>query len=116
MIARGFIEDWQRHGIGYWIVEHEELMVGIAGVKPVELNRTQYWNLYYRFSPSVWSRGLAGEAARAAVEIAHQCVPQRQVLARTRPGNTPAVRLALSIGLHREPELDSDGFITFATH
>jgi ribosomal-protein-alanine N-acetyltransferase len=114
-LTRDFIEDWQRDGIGYWIVELSGDMVGIAGIRLVELDGNSYWNLYYRFSPGVWGQGLAAEAARAALEVAHQRAPARRVLARTRPSNGPASRLALAVGMHREPPLDSDGFLTFAT-
>lgn len=113
--ARSFIDDWQRYGIGYWIVEHDRQMIGIAGIKPAELDGTSYWNLYYRFSPSVWGQGFAAEATTAALQVARERAPERRALARTRPGNTPAARLALSIGMQREPALDADGFITFAT-
>jgi RimJ/RimL family protein N-acetyltransferase len=116
VIARGFIEDWQRDGIGYWIVERDDLVVGIAGIKHVERSGEHYWNLYYRFSPSVWGQGLAAEAAQAALEVARRRAPERRVLARTRSSNTPAIRLALSIGMRRESTLDFDGLITFATH
>ena len=113
-LAREFIEDWQRDGIGYWIAELSGEMIGIAGVKLVELAGCSYWNLYYRFSPTVWGQGLAAEAVRAALQVAHQRAPDRRVLARTRPSNDPAARLAIAVGMHREPDLDSDGFISFA--
>ena len=53
VIANGFIEDWERDGIGYWIVEYQERVAGIAGVKLVELDNAQYWNLYYRLSTAM---------------------------------------------------------------
>jgi RimJ/RimL family protein N-acetyltransferase len=114
-IARDFIDDWQRHGIGYWLVEHQGRVVGVAGVKPVRLGGRDYWNLYYRFSPVVWGKGLAAEATRAAIAVAWEHTPARPVIARTRPTNTPAAQLALAIGLTRHPELDADGFISYAS-
>jgi ribosomal-protein-alanine N-acetyltransferase len=114
-IARDFIDDWQRHGIGYWVVEHKGRVIGIAGVKPVRLGGGDYWNLYYRFSPVVWGKGLAAEATRAAIAAAGAHTPARPVIARTRPNNTPAAQLALAIGMTRQPELDADGYITYAS-
>jgi ribosomal-protein-alanine N-acetyltransferase len=111
--ARGFVEDWQRDGLGYWIVEHGGQMVGVAGVRRAEFDGSEYWNLYYRFSPLVWGQGLAAEAARTAITVARQYAPGRPVLARTRPSNLPAARLALAVGMCRDPTLDSNGFITF---
>jgi ribosomal-protein-alanine N-acetyltransferase len=102
-IAREFVEDWRRDGIGYWIVERDGTMVGLAGLKSAELMGADCWNLYYRFSPVVWGQGLAAEATRAALRVARHRDPQRHVVARTRPSNAPARRLALSIGMKREP-------------
>jgi ribosomal-protein-alanine N-acetyltransferase len=112
--ARSFVEDWDTHGLGYWVVEHEGRDVGLAGVKPSTIGERPCWNLYYRFTPAVHGRGLAGEATREAIIAARGHTPQWPVVARTRPGNEPAVRLALAIGLERRPDLDADGFITFA--
>jgi ribosomal-protein-alanine N-acetyltransferase len=112
--ARRFIEDWDRDGLGYWIVEHEGCDVGVAGVKPSTLAGRACWNLYYRFTPEVHGLGLAAEATREAIAAARAHTPEWPVVVRTRPGNEPAVRLALAIGLIRRPDLDADGFVTFA--
>jgi RimJ/RimL family protein N-acetyltransferase len=112
--VRRFAEDWDTHGIGYWIVEYEGRDVGLAGVKPARLGDVRCWNMYYRFSPTVQGRGLASEATREALAAAREHTPQWPVVVRTRAGNEPAVRLALAIGLVRRPDLDADGFITFA--
>jgi ribosomal-protein-alanine N-acetyltransferase len=112
--ARSFVEDWDAHGLGYWVVEHEGRDVGVAGVKAATIGGRPCWNLYYRFAPEVHGRGLASEATREAIAAARERTPQWPVVARTRPGNEPAARLARAIGLQRRPDLDADGFITFA--
>ncbi len=112
--ARSFIEDWDTHGLGYWVVEHEGRDVGVAGVKASTLGDRPCWNLYYRFAPEAHGRGLAAEATREAIGAARGHTPEWPVVARTRPGNEPAARLARAIGLERRPDLDADGFITFA--
>jgi [ribosomal protein S5]-alanine N-acetyltransferase len=113
-IVREFISHWERDGLGYWLVERDEQVVGIAGTRPIVLRGRPCWNLYYRFSPTVWGQGVAGEATREAVRAAREHGPQRLVVARTRADNAPAIRLALAIGLTRRPELDADGFVTYA--
>jgi RimJ/RimL family protein N-acetyltransferase len=60
-----------------------------------------------------WGKGLAAEAARQAIVVAREREPARPVVARTRPGNTAAARLALAIGMVRSAELDGDGFIAY---
>ncbi|HTU94195.1 MAG TPA: GNAT family N-acetyltransferase [Solirubrobacteraceae bacterium] len=112
--ARRFAEVWDTYGIGYWIVEYEGRDVGLAGVKPAMLGGRAIWNMYYRFDPAVHGRGLAAEATREAIAAARAHTPEWPVVVRTRPGNEPAVQLARAIGLGRRPDLDADGFITFA--
>jgi [ribosomal protein S5]-alanine N-acetyltransferase len=112
--ARSFIEDWDAHGLGYWVVKHEGRDVGVAGVKAATIGGRPCWNLYYRFAPEVHGLGFASEATREAIAAARAHTPQLPVVARTRPGNEPAARLARAIGLERRPDLDADGFITFA--
>jgi ribosomal-protein-alanine N-acetyltransferase len=111
--SRRFIEDWERHGLGYWVVEHEGRDVGVAGVKAATLGGRPCWNMYYRFTPAVHGRGLAAEATREAITVARARRADWPVVVRTRPGNDAAARLALAIGLVRRPELDADGFVTY---
>lgn len=112
--VRGFLSTWQEHGIGYWVVEFQASIVGVAGVRPFAFRGRDCWNLYYRFSPEVWGVGLAVEAAREAVAVAAEQPPARPVVARTRPSNQGAIRVAQNAGLTRRPELDGDGFIVLA--
>jgi RimJ/RimL family protein N-acetyltransferase/adenylate kinase family enzyme len=113
-IARRFIRGWEENGIGYWLVEYEARSVGVAGITAITLGDMDCWNLYYRFSPEVHGRGLAAEATREAIAVARELTPEWPVVARTRPDNEPAIRLALAIGLVRRPDLDGDGYVAFA--
>jgi [ribosomal protein S5]-alanine N-acetyltransferase len=113
--VRGAIAHWREHGLGYWAVEHDGRIIGIAGVKAGRLRGREIWNLYYRFTPTAWGKGLAGEAAREALAAAHEHDQSRTVVVRTRPANAAAQRLAERIGMSRRSELDADGFITFAS-
>ena|SRR5450755_2258586 len=112
-IVNGFISDWEQHGIGYWVVEHLGTVIGIAGVRPIRLHGRDCWNLYYRFSPDSWGKGLAAEAARRALAAARECDPTRPIVARTRPDNVAAARLAQTIGMTRSAEWDDHGFAAF---
>jgi [ribosomal protein S5]-alanine N-acetyltransferase len=113
-IITGFISDWEQHGIGYWVVEYRGEVVGVAGVRSSILHGRDCWNLYYRFSPHAWGKGLAAEAASAALTAARECDPTRPILARTRPDNLAAARLAQRIGMTRRAEWDGDGLVAFA--
>ena len=113
-LLRDFVADWDRTGFGYWVVEREGQVIGIAGVRPVSVRGAPCWNLYYRFAPASWGQGFAAEAASAALDVAQQREPERPVVVRTRPANQAAIRLAQRIGMVRRPDLDWRGLIAFA--
>jgi ribosomal-protein-alanine N-acetyltransferase len=114
-MAAEFIDTWERHGIGFWIVEHDGTAVGAAGVKPTRLAGRDCWNLYFRLVPEMWGRGLATEAAQEAIVVAGELQPDWPVLVATRPGNDNAVGLAGKLGLTRRPDLDHSGFLLFSS-
>ncbi|HEY5833269.1 GNAT family N-acetyltransferase [Streptomyces sp.] len=60
-------DQWQRCGYGYWVVRRHGSapQLGFCGIKPMELNGMKVLNLFYRFAPSDWGQGMAGEAATA---------------------------------------------------
>lgn len=110
----GFVKAWAEDGVGYWAVEHGEEFVGVAGLRSLVLQGRDCWNLYYRLRPSVWGRGFARESALEAVAFAGEQSPRLPVVARTRPANFPAKRVAQSAGLQRRADLDGDGFEVFS--
>jgi RimJ/RimL family protein N-acetyltransferase len=107
---------WDEGGVHYWAVEHEQHLVGTAGLRPVTLHDRRCWNLYYRLSPDVWGNGFATQAAREAVRYAAELPDDLPVMARTRPSNAGAQRVARKAALERREDLDSDGFHTFASY
>jgi RimJ/RimL family protein N-acetyltransferase len=111
---RDAIAAWHRDGIGHWLVEYDGRLAGIAGVRPTTIQGDEYWNVYYRFAPETWGKGIASEAVRAALAAARDHLPGRRFVVRTRPTNGAAMQLAQAVGLTRSPELDEDGFVTFA--
>lgn len=104
-------DQWRRHGYGYWVVRHRgsARTLGFCGVKPMDLAGLRTLNLFYRFDPATWGRGLAGEAATAVVTWADRRVPRLPVVARIRPANTASQRVALRAGLVRAAHLDGPG-------
>ena len=109
------LEIWGRLGIGYWAVEQEGVVIGIGGLRPAVLHGRDCWNLYYRLRPEAWGRGFATQLAREAVAVAQDRDRALPVVARTRPTNTRAQRVASAAGLARRADLDSDGMVTLAT-
>ena len=78
---------WVREGLGYWTAR---LRTEVAGL-PVDTVvgtggcarrvGTTWWNLYYRFTPAAWGRGLAAELVTTAIECAHAVAPDQPVIA-----------------------------------
>ena len=111
---REFVQAWDEQGAGYWAVEHGGAFIGVAGLRRLAFHDRDCWNLYYRLRPDLWGRGFASEAAREAVLFAGEQDVMLPVVARTRPANVPAQRVAERAGLERREDLDADGFEVFA--
>ncbi|KQZ87546.1 hypothetical protein ASD62_18450 [Phycicoccus sp. Root563] len=90
---------WAEHGFGYWVAQDRDsgMPLGWVGVK----QQDGYLNLYYRFVPEAHGRGLAREAARAAVAMATEWHPHDPVRAVVKDHNPASVRTAESAGLLR---------------
>jgi RimJ/RimL family protein N-acetyltransferase len=111
---REFLRAWDAHGVGYWVVELSDEVIGMAGVESQLFSNRSCWNLYYRLSPDVWGKSFAVEATNEAVAMASKKEPTWPVVARTRPLNYAAAHVAMKAGLQRRPELDVSGFEVFA--
>jgi len=110
-LLQRWVRHWQEHHIGYWLLtgHDDEHVVGVCGVKRTTLLDRPVWNLLYRLEPSVRGRGLATEAATAAVTRARRHPSGLPVVARVRPANHASARVALAAGLQRSPWLDTAG-------
>lgn len=89
---------WHQHGLDYWTARdrRSDEVVGIGGVRR-RPNIT--WNLYYRFAPRAWGRGLATELGRAALEAAHTAGPDEAVVAWILDWHLASQRVALRLGM-----------------
>jgi RimJ/RimL family protein N-acetyltransferase len=109
-----FLAHWDEHGFGYWAVEDETgSVIGFGGLMRRPRGDGEVLNLYYRFAPEAWGRGYATEVALAAVGLARSLPAALPVIAKTRPTNEAAKRVALRAGLVRRPDLDHGGFAVF---
>lgn len=106
-----WVRHWDERGFGYWCVREggSATVVGYCGVKSMVARGQPVLNLIYRFTPQVWGRGYASEAARAVVSWAVAAQPEATILARVRPDNHASRRVAVKAGLRRDPALDESG-------
>ena len=110
-LLRGWQEQWQRHGAGYWTIRgsHDDECLGFCGVKFVELKSRRVLNLFCRLAPAHWGRGIGGEASAAVVQWGRSHWPEIPIIARVRPENHASRMLSERCGLRRAPDLDTDG-------
>jgi ribosomal-protein-alanine N-acetyltransferase len=106
----GWIADWDRDGIGYWMVAPAcgEPAIGVAGVRRAEAVDATY-NLYYRFRPDAWGNGFAREAGAAAIEIVGDREESAVVVAVVHEDNLPSARVATALGLVLDGTTMHDG-------
>ena len=99
---------WARDGFGVWAVE--ELggsFIGFTGlirhaVLPDEVE------VGWRLARAAWGRGLATEAARAAVDHAFGALGLPALISMTVPANVRSQRVMTKLGFTRNPEDDFD--------
>lgn len=101
---------FDHHGFGLWAVEFEGRLAGFTG-----LNHTTYATpmgehveIGWRLATWAWHRGIATEAARAALHDAFDRVGLSVVYSFTTTTNQPSERVMLRLGMTRRPELDFD--------
>jgi ribosomal-protein-alanine N-acetyltransferase len=97
------LDEWHQYGIGYWTVTPvgSDEAIGFSGLRVKPAGPSDYFNLYYRYTPEVWGQGIARDVAARAMALAGERWPQRPVVARMRGKNIPSQRVALSVGLTR---------------
>lgn len=106
-----WVQHWRAQGFGYWCVRvaGSPDVVGYCGVKKMTAHGKPVLNLVYRFTPDVWGRGYATEAAAAVVFWVEEHQPDATILARVRPDNEASRNVALKVGLQRDRSLDEPG-------
>ena len=90
---------WARHGVGMWIVRPAEggRAVGLVGMH--ERPDGRGIALRFAFTPESRGRGLAREAAGAALRFAHDRAGLEQVVAVTRDSNLASRTVLGAIGM-----------------
>jgi ribosomal-protein-alanine N-acetyltransferase len=106
-----WLHHWEENGFGYWCVREigSDRIIGYSGVKRMLVRGSPVLNLVYRFTPDVWGRGFATEAAAAVVSRVVGDMPTETVVARVRPDNLPSQNVALKAGLQRDVPMDCEG-------
>lgn len=101
---------FDERGYGWWAVEvpGEAPFVGFVGLAPVafEAGFTPAVEIGWRLDPQWWGRGLATEAARAALAYAFDVVELDEVVSFTAVANIRSRRVMERLGMTRDPADD----------
>lgn len=95
-----FERHWDEHGFGLWAVEEDGVLRGFCGLAipaflPAILPAVE---VGWRLERAAWGRGLATEAARAAVAWGFAELGLAQVVAVIAEGNARSERVARKLG------------------
>ena len=99
-VAAELAEDlsfWARHGTGMWMVRENGAAVGLTGLH--ERSDGRGIALRYAFTPAARGRGLAREAAGAALRHAHDRAGIRRVIAAAKESNFGSRMVLGAIGM-----------------
>lgn len=93
------IEGWRERGFGLWAVEEKETgrVVGYCGL--IYLDDTPEVEVAYGLAKAAWGRGLAVEAARAALEFGFEELKLERVVAVVNPENVASQRVLEKLGM-----------------
>ena len=101
-------QHWAAHGYGLWAVVEEERVLGFAGLSvpyflPEVLPATE---VGWRLHPDGWGRGLATEAATAALRWGFDDLGIRRVISITMPDNEASSAVMGRLGMELELETE----------
>ncbi|MEU8384217.1 GNAT family N-acetyltransferase [Streptosporangium sp. NPDC048865] len=92
--------DFAERGYGLWALVPDSAVAGVCGLRGTPDGEVE---LLYSLSPDRWGEGLVTEAATAVLEYAFTTLSLPRVIAEVDEGNAASVRVALRLGMTREP-------------
>ncbi|MCZ4518026.1 GNAT family N-acetyltransferase [Rhodococcus ruber] len=111
LLVDSWLAHWTEHGYGYCAVSTRASpdVIGLAGVRVRDFHDERVLNLAYRFSPEVWGRGYAAEAAQAIVDWRARTLPWVPLVASVNVANERSGRVAERVGFTEYTEEFYDG-------
>jgi RimJ/RimL family protein N-acetyltransferase len=101
---------FEQRGYGLWAVElrGEGAFVGCVGLLPVEIDAhfTPAIEVGWRLARDFWGRGIATEAATAAISFGFHELALPKIVAFTAARNLPSRRVMARLGMLRDPAED----------
>jgi ribosomal-protein-alanine N-acetyltransferase len=107
-------KQYEENGIGRWAVIEKESgrFAGWAGLKwvtePVN-NRSEYYDLGFRFIKKYWGKGYATEAARASLAYGFDKLNLEEIFAIVDVRNEASIRVLEKAGMIKVEEFELEG-------
>lgn len=98
---------YDKHDFGLWavVLKENNRLIGRCGLLYQPVEGTQVVEVTYLIDRHYWGRGLATEAARAAVKLGFEKYKFPRIVALINPENVASVRVAEKIGMSYERDV-----------
>lgn len=105
------LEHWETHGFGVWILRDRQTndVAGRVLLRVMPLDGVDEIEVGYSFHAEFWGRGLAAEAAAAAMAHGRDALGFQHFVALTAPDHVISQRVLIKVGMHFDREIDRDG-------
>jgi ribosomal-protein-alanine N-acetyltransferase len=103
-----FLEDYEKHGLGAWGIEHraDKKLIGIINISlPHRINRRV--ELGYTISRTYWRKGYATEAVQAVIQFGFETMGLVRIEAVVLPEHLASARVLEKSGMQFEGVLHS---------
>jgi RimJ/RimL family protein N-acetyltransferase len=102
---------YDAHGFGTWCLESlpDDRFTGYCGIRPLLLDGQREFELAWHVKKTYWNRGLATEAAVAAMRLGVDEFGLSDLVAIIHPNNLASRRVAQKLGMTQERSLVHDG-------
>lgn len=97
----------QQHGYCQWALSLKDdgTLIGFCGFVPAEHGAEVGWRLAFQH----WGRGLATEAAQAAMKYGFEKLGFERIIATVQSGNQASLRVVEKLGMHEEGSIERNG-------
>ena len=97
---------YSRYGFGLWavVLKSTGQMIGQAGLTMQPYKNTEVLEIGYLLKEQFWHCGYAREAAMGCKKYAFEKLKQEKVCSIIKADNLASIRVAESIGMHKEDE------------
>jgi RimJ/RimL family protein N-acetyltransferase len=96
-----FIDSYRQYSFGKWavILREEKQLIGYCGIAVEEIDGKKETELGYRLGDKYWGKGLATEAAKAALQYGLDELKLPYIIAVVEPANTTSIRVIEKLGM-----------------